>query len=96
LNLQIKSGKFLKGDNDVIDSIAWVPGITKDMKKNDQVVFVDVKKVLPPQVKSLEEAKGLVTADYQAYLEKEWIESLRKKYPVTIHQEVVDTITTTK
>jgi peptidyl-prolyl cis-trans isomerase SurA len=92
LNLQIKSGKFLKGDNEVIDSIPWVVGMTKDMKKNDQVVFVDVKKVLPPQTKSLDEAKGLVTADYQSYLEKEWIESLRKKYPVTIHQDVVDTV----
>ncbi len=93
LNLQMKSGKFLKGDNEVTDSIPWVVGVTKDMKKNDQVVFVDVKKVLPQQVKTLEESKGLVTADYQSYLEKDWIESLRKKYPVTVHQEVVDTVT---
>ncbi len=92
LNLQIKTAKFLKGDNEIIDSIPWVVGVTKDLKKNDQVVFVDVKKVLPPQVKTLDEAKGLVTADYQSYLEKEWIESLRKKYPVTVHQEVVDTV----
>ncbi len=93
LNLQIKSGKFLKGDNEATDSIPWVAGVTKDMEKNGQVVFVDVKKVLPQQVKTLEEAKGLVTADYQSYLEKDWIESLRKKYPVTVHQEVVDTVT---
>ena len=53
LNLQVKTGKFSKGDSEIIDSIKWVPGVTKDMKKNDQVVFVDVKKVLPSQPKSL-------------------------------------------
>ncbi len=93
LNLQVKSAKFLKGDNEIIDSIRWVPGITKNISKNNQVVFVDVKKFMPSQPKSLEEAKGLVTADYQTFLEKEWIDSLRAKYPVIIHQAVVDTVT---
>jgi len=92
LNLQVKYGRFSKGDNDLIDSIPWVVGTTKDIKRNNQVVFVDVKKVMPSQPKSLEEAKGLVTADYQNYLEKEWIESLRHKYPVTVYQEVVDSV----
>jgi len=92
LNLSVKYGKFTKGENDIIDSIAWTPGITKDMKKKDQVVFVDVIKKLAPQPKSLEEAKGLITADYQSYLEKEWIDQLRKKYPVVVHKEVVETI----
>ena len=92
LNLQVKSGKFLKGDNDIIDSIAWVPGMTKDFKHANSVVFVNVKQKIAAQPKSLEEAKGLVTADYQAFLEKEWIDSLRAKYPVVIHQEVVDSV----
>jgi len=92
LNLQVKSGKFLKGDNDIIDSIAWVPGMTKDFKHGNSTVFVNVKQKIPAQPKSLEEAKGLVTADYQAFLEKEWIDSLRTKYPVKIHQEVVDSV----
>jgi peptidyl-prolyl cis-trans isomerase SurA len=92
LNLQVKNGRFLKGDNEIIDSIAWVPGMTKDFKKGNSVVFVNVKQKIAAQPKSLEEAKGLVTADYQAFLEKEWIDSLRAKYPVTVHQEVVDSI----
>ena len=36
--------------------------------------------------------KGPVINDYQTYLEKQWIESLRQKYPVTIHQDVLNTI----
>ena len=89
LNLQVKSGKFAKGDNETVDGIKWEKGMTKDIDKGTQVVFVDVKEVLPAQPKTLEEAKGLITADYQSYLEKEWIDSLRKKYPVTVHDDVV-------
>ena len=94
LNLQVKSGKFLKGDNDVVDKITWKPGMTNDIPKDNQVVFVNVKKVIPAGPKSLEEAKGLITADYQNELEKEWIASLRAKYPVTVNQAVVDSIAT--
>lgn len=92
LNLQVKYGKFSKGDNDIIDKIEWKTGITSDMPHNNQVVFVDVRKVMPAQPKSLEEAKGLVTADYQNALEKEWIAELKNRYSVQIHQDVVDSI----
>ena len=62
------------------------------MPHNNQVVFVDVHNVLPAGPKSLDEAKGLVTADYQSSLEKEWIEQLRSKYAVKINQDVVDSV----
>ncbi len=91
-NLQIKSGVFSKGDNEVIDSIAWAPGITKDMPKNGQIVFVDVKKKVAPEAKSLDEARGMITADYQAFLEKDWIESLRKKYSYHLNQDVFNSL----
>ena len=42
--------------------------------------------------KSLKEAKGLVTADYQNYLEKEWIEVLRKKYDYQVNEDVLDSL----
>jgi peptidyl-prolyl cis-trans isomerase SurA len=94
LNLQTKQGKFAKGDNEIIDTlgVAVVPGITPNIMHNGQVVVVDVKRVIQPEPKTLEEAKGLITSDYQNYLEKGWIAYLRGKYPVTVHQEVVDSI----
>ncbi len=93
LNLQVKSGKFLKGENDAVDKAApWIVCMTKDMIVNNQVVFVDIKKVIAPMPKSLDEAKGLITADYQNQLEKEWIASLRAKYKVEVNQPVVDSI----
>ncbi len=42
--------------------------------------------------RSFNEAKGLVMNDYQAQLEEEWIQSLKKKYPVVIDQKVLQEI----
>lgn len=96
LNLQVRSAKFNRGDNEIIDQIEWKPGMTKDIVKDKQVVFVVVHQMLPSQAKSLEEAKGLITADYQSSLEKSWIEELKAKYPVTIDRQVVDSVSAAK
>jgi peptidyl-prolyl cis-trans isomerase SurA len=92
LNLSLKEGKFALGDNEIIDSIKWEKGLTGNMKKQNSIVFVQVKNKLSPEPKTLEEAKGLVTAEYQAHLEKEWIASLRKKYPVVVYNEVLKNV----
>jgi peptidyl-prolyl cis-trans isomerase SurA len=39
-----------------------------------------------PAQRSFAEAKGLVAADYQAELERTWIDGLKKKYPVVINE----------
>jgi len=65
-------------------------GLTKNITKNNSVIFVDVVEVLEPSPKSLDEAKGIITADYQNYLEKEWIKELRGKYPVTVDEKVLN------
>jgi peptidyl-prolyl cis-trans isomerase SurA len=92
LNLQIESGKFSKGDNKIIDGLNWVPGISNFITSDKSVVFVDVHKKLSPMPKTLFEARGLITADYQNYLEKEWLIGLKKKYPVSVNQDVFSTI----
>ncbi len=43
-----------------------------------------------PAQRSFAEARGLVINDYQAQLEKNWVEELKKKYPVVVNQKVVD------
>jgi len=87
--LTIESAKFSKKDNKIIDDINWVPGLSPDVVNNNSTVFVNVRKVLKPEVKQLNEARGLITADYQNYLEKEWIKTLKVKYPVVINKEVL-------
>lgn len=92
LNLTIKEGKFSKGDNESVDTVKWVKGLSPDIEKNGQIVFVDIKEILAPEPKTLEESKGLVTADYQNFLEKSWIDQLRKKYPYKVNEEVLKTV----
>jgi peptidyl-prolyl cis-trans isomerase SurA len=69
-------------------------GMSEIVSLNDQFVFANIKEVLLPQPKSLNEARGYYISGYQDQLEKEWIASLRKKYPVKINQEVLNSIAT--
>jgi peptidyl-prolyl cis-trans isomerase SurA len=92
LNLKIESGKYLKKDNAIIDVITWTTGITNDINKDNSVVFVKANKIIPKEPKTLAEARGIITADYQTFLEKEWISELKKKYPVDVNREVFETI----
>lgn len=90
--LTIEEEKYLKGDNDLIDKITWAVGFSDNQTVEKSAVFVYVKEVLKPMAKTLTEAKGLVTADYQTYLEKEWIEVLKKKFKYSVNKEVLATI----
>jgi peptidyl-prolyl cis-trans isomerase SurA len=87
--LTIESGKFSRKENKLIDSIPWTPGFSADIIDKGTTVFVNVHKVLKPEVKELNDARGLITADYQNYLEKEWIATLKAKYPVEVNKSVL-------
>lgn len=92
LNLKIESGKYQKGDSDVIDNFEWKEGTSENKAVNGQTVFIVVENVLEPEPKSLKEAKGLVTAKYQDYLEAQWVESLKAKYKVAVNKDVLYSI----
>jgi peptidyl-prolyl cis-trans isomerase SurA len=93
LNLAVETRIFNKGENEFIDK-NWNPGMSEDIEdaKNKKVVIVIVDKLLKPTPKLYQDSKGMVTADYQSYLEKEWINSLKKKYAVSIDKTVLATI----
>ena len=93
LNLQTEIGVFSKGDNETVDGVNWVSGISVDKVNADgSVTFVEITKVLEPTPKTLQEARGLITADYQTFLEQNWIKELQNKYPVEVKREIFETI----
>ncbi|MBK8969785.1 MAG: peptidylprolyl isomerase [Saprospiraceae bacterium] len=48
--------------------------------------FMKIEKIIPPTPKALDEARGYAVADYQEFLEKQWVERLRAEYPVTVNE----------
>ncbi|AXP81943.1 Chaperone SurA precursor [Mariniflexile rhizosphaerae] len=67
-------------------------GISKIYNHNNAFVLVQVKEVLPETQKTLEEAKGLVISDYQAYKEEKWLKELAEKYKIVINQEALKNV----
>jgi peptidyl-prolyl cis-trans isomerase SurA len=92
LNVSIESKKFVKGENELIDQTNWIVGIKDNVKNDDKIIFVNVESILPPQPKSIDEARGAITSDYQKYLEQNWIAELKSKYNVTVNKEVLEKI----
>ncbi len=88
--VEIKEGTYLKGENRIIDQQAWNIGQKKDIKEN-RPYFVKGEKI-PPQNKALDEARGAVLADYQNYLEEQWIDKLKKKYKVEVNHKVLENL----
>ncbi|MDA3911131.1 MAG: peptidylprolyl isomerase [Bacteroidales bacterium] len=81
------------GDNHFADELA--EEYAKKLEKKGRVItLMDDSRVLDmrlrkPSLKALHEARGVITADYQNYLEKQWIKSLHEKYEVKIHEDVL-------
>jgi peptidyl-prolyl cis-trans isomerase SurA len=44
------------------------------------------------ELRSFEQAKGIAINEYQAVLEKKWLDELRKKYPVKVNNAVVESV----
>jgi len=90
--LTIKTKKFAPEENEYVDRISVVPGISETFKDGKNGLFVIAYEKTGPEQKTIDEARGLITADYQNYLEKEWINELRKKYSFTVNKKVVESI----
>jgi peptidyl-prolyl cis-trans isomerase SurA len=92
LSLKIEENKYAKGDNAAVDQATWEKGARSTVNKDNAIVIVEVKNVLAPKVKLLNEIKGLITSDYQNYLEQEWVKELRAKYTVVVNKEVLNLV----
>jgi peptidyl-prolyl cis-trans isomerase SurA len=60
--------------------------VTPSKTTNNGAEFTKIEEIVKPSEKTLAEAKGYVVADYQDFLEKEWVKQLRETYPVKIDE----------
>jgi peptidyl-prolyl cis-trans isomerase SurA len=88
LTLQVESGLYEKGDNEIIDLIDWKLG-SHDLSIDDIEYLVFIDRVVPAHNKEFDEIRGQVISDYQNFLEQEWIKDLRSKFTVSINNKAL-------
>ncbi len=92
LNLQTEGGLFAREDREVLGKIKWTEGLSVNVPMNGQVIVVDIAELLNKSPKKLSESRGLVTSEYQNFLDKMWVEELRKTHTYIVNTEVLYSI----
>ena len=91
IRIRVEKGVFKKGDNALVDREEFkVKDVKVDSVKGYPIDATYGKMLKKPQ--DYTDVRGLVVADLQDEMERLWVADLRKKYPVTINEEVLKTI----
>ena len=91
IRIRVEKGIFKKGDNALIDSIVFKKDTTVT-HLTDYPIDAVYGKLLKKGPEDYTDVRGLVVADYQEALEKEWVADLRRKYAVKVNEEVLKTV----
>lgn len=89
LNLRVRNSKFEVDKTSYLQGKTLNKGLNAPFEAEGKFYVVDVKEKMAPTQKKLSEAKGLITSDYQNYLEQEWLKELEKKHTVKINESVL-------
>lgn len=88
--IQVVKGFFKEGDNALVD---------RDVFKKDTTVapvkgypYCSTYGQLQAQPQTYKDVRDLVVNDYQTQLEKKWVATLRKRYPVSVDKAVLATV----
>ncbi|WP_434502917.1 peptidylprolyl isomerase [Prevotella sp.] len=90
LRVKADKGMFKIGENLLVDKFVF-----KQNKAYKHLVDYPYENVYGKKLKSpddLSDVRQLVVNDYQEYLEKAWVETLRNKYPVSVNHAVLATV----
>ena len=90
IRIRVEKGLFKPGDNATVDRMVFkVPAEVKPLQ-DYPIDAVYGKKLKKPS--DYTDVRAQVVEDYQNDLERRWVASLRKRYPVVIHEEVLKTV----
>ncbi len=91
IRIRVEKGLFKKGDNALIDREEFgVQDAKVDSVKGYPIDATYGKMLKKPQ--SYKDVRGLVIADLQNEMEEQWVADLRKKYPVTVNEDILKTV----
>ena len=90
----VRNGFYQHGDNQYVDQTEWKVGVVNEIPStvDESTVLVYIRELRDPEPKTLREARGLVTSDYQVELEENWVKMLKEKYPVKVDEKVLDKV----
>lgn len=84
--IKTELGYFKKEDKPVLQKVPWTKGVYT-VENNGMYYLAWLKDILPPGPMSFDEARSAIISDYQSYLEKSWLEQLKKKYSVKVNDK---------
>ncbi len=80
-----EAGVFQKADKPVLAQLPWRPGL-HTTQNNGMYYLARIIEIRPAGPASFEEARPAVISDYQNYLEQQWVNGLKEKFPVSINE----------
>lgn len=90
LRIRVEKGIFEEGRNALVDRDVFKKNVEVKPVKDFPIDATFGTKLKAP--KDYTDVKALVVADYQDELERLWVESLRRKYQVTVDKAVLATV----
>jgi len=87
--VSVETLKYSKGDDVNVDKLEQKVGANLIVYGKTVIEF---KKAIAPQIKELNDCRGLVIADYQKQLEDDWIAKLRSQNKIIVDQAVLSAI----
>ncbi|MBR2486246.1 MAG: peptidylprolyl isomerase [Paludibacteraceae bacterium] len=86
--VKVEKGLWVAGKNAAVDKYGFKNKTAEYTPSEEFPVVVPVGKVIKaPQ--EYTDVRSQVTTDYQDHLEKQWVATLREKYPVVVNEEVL-------
>jgi peptidyl-prolyl cis-trans isomerase SurA len=88
----MKTAKIETADFDLVDASLEEGAVVIDKLEDGKLTYKVVDTLFKPEPKLLSETRGYVISDYQGYLEKEWITSLKQKFSIEVNKEVFNSL----
>ena len=90
----VRKGYYQRGDNQYVDQTEWKVGVRNEIPStvDQSTTIVCIRELREPEPKTIKEARGLITSDYQVELEQKWVQALKERYPVKINEKVLDKV----
>ena len=93
IRIRVEKGLFKQGDNPTIDRLVFkVANAETQLAFPDYPIDAVYGKKLKKHPEDYTDVRAQVVNDYQEMLEQEWIDSLRRRYPVKINEDVLKTV----